>query len=340
MRDGLARPKPGTQRESFIRTSASAYPFLVTTILRSTPFLLTRVPIAAFLVLAGAGVAVGCSAETTSADDVLGAARIDRDEETPTTPPNYVGAEEDASSAKSIYRGNPLCRVQGDTCMPDDDGIRKTVGVQHCGPRTPLETDAGTSMPSDPTEGCRVRKASGNIAPSCQPETGAGGDGVACETGADCAVGFDCVVGTSGDKAKACRHYCCVGACKTQRAQNGGPTFCDVQRLAEFAINVPVCMPLKTCKPFLSSQQCAQNETCAIVSDSGDFGCVTVGDKQVGESCDEDHCATNLTCLGQPGARKCVQLCDPTKASSCGPIQKCATSPIFKDANVGICQAP
>lgn len=294
--------------------------------------------LAALLVL-GAGIAVGCSAEDAGAELTMRAGPERGDESNAPTPEAFLGDEDASTGTKSIYRGNPLCRVEAKTCMPDDDGTRKTVGVEHCGQRTALEPEAG-SVTYDLTEGCRVTKANGDVAPSCQAETGTGGDGASCETGADCAVGFDCIVGTlSGDKVKTCRHYCCVGSCKTQTTQNGGPTFCDVQRLAEFAVNVPVCIPLKRCKP-LTANQCSASETCAIVSESGDFGCVTVGDRQVGESCDEDHCAADLTCIGQPGGRKCAQLCDPTKSTSCGSNQKCETSPIFKDANVGICKEP
>ncbi|MBS2017617.1 MAG: hypothetical protein JST00_32360 [Deltaproteobacteria bacterium] len=293
--------------------------------------------LAAWLLL-GASVVVGCSAQSSDST-FAGSPPPIRDDEVPTAPPDALLAE-DAATGKSVYRGNPLCRVQANTCMPDDDGTRKTGGVEHCGSSASGgDTDAG-GVP-DPTEGCRVTKdGAGSVAPSCRPETGAGGDGASCETGADCAVGFDCVVSAAaGGKAKACRHYCCAGNCRTQLSQNGGPTFCDVQRLAEFPLNVPVCMPIKRCEP-LSTSQCSANETCAIVSDSGDFGCVTVGDRQVGESCDEDHCAAELTCIGQPGARKCARLCDPTKSTSCGSSQKCMTNPIFKNENVGICQNP
>lgn len=307
--------------------------------MRSTLTLFSSYRTLAALLVVGGGLAVGCSAQDESGV-LFGRAVPERDPDNGAPPTDRLAGEEDAATpTKSIYRGNPLCRVETSTCMPDDDGKSKTQGVEHCAKGTLAEPDAsGTTY--DLTEGCRVTKSNDLVAPSCQKETGTGGDGASCETGADCAVGFDCVVGTSaGDKVKSCRHYCCVGTCKTQTSQNGGPTFCDVQRLAQFALNVPVCMPLKRCKPLLASQ-CSPSETCAIVSESGDFGCVAIGDRQVGESCDEDHCATDLTCIGQPGARKCALLCDPMKSTSCGQSQVCETSPIFKDANIGICKDP
>src|SRR5205085_7207753 len=95
-----------------------------------------------------------------------------------------------------------------------------------------------------------------------------------------------------------CRRYCCSGSCGTYRSQNGAETFCDVQKLQASTTKVPVCMPIKTCKLFTPGE-CAETETCSVVTDDGTTGCVANGNAAVGESCDQDHCGMDLTCLGQ-----------------------------------------
>lgn len=153
---------------------------------------------------------------------------------------------------------------------------------------------------------CALARSGDAIAPECTlDETGEGADGAQCETSADCAPGFDCVV---GEKVTVCRHYCCAGTCEGRPSQSGGATFCDVQRLVDVNTKAPVCMPLKACQ-LLATGKCAANESCAVVTADGETGCVTVVEQQVGDSCDADHCAADLTCLGQPGNRKCYKLC-------------------------------
>ena len=121
-------------------------------------------------------------------------------------------------------------------------------------------------------------------------------------------------------------------------SQNGGATFCDIQSLVDVNQKAPVCMPLKRCK-LLGTGECTATETCAVVTESGDTGCVTIGEEQVGASCDLDHCAAKLTCLGQPGSRKCYQLCK-VGSGDCGSPQVCTTSTLFKEPTYGTCQKP
>ena len=92
---------------------------------------------------------------------------------------------------------------------------------------------------------------------------------------------------------KACRHYCCGGTCKGNLS-NGSATFCDVQTLADVSQKAPVCMPLKRCNKLLGVSECGATETCTVVTEGGDTGCVVVGDKQVGDSCDDAHCGAKL----------------------------------------------
>jgi hypothetical protein len=140
-----------------------------------------------------------------------------------------------------------------------------------------------------------------------------------------------------------CRRYCCTGSCSTSISQNGGKTFCDVQKVVptktgtqEF--KAPVCMPLKSCQ-LLTAGQCKVGETCAIVTEKGETGCVANGNAGVGKSCDEDHCNANLICLGQPGSRTCYALCRlDGSAAPCGPTQVCETSALFADKEYGVCK--
>lgn len=299
---------------------------------RSTRFSL-KVALAALALGASASVGAGCTSDATSAfaDDQPGAPLDDQGamngEPTPPTT--------DASVKPALYRGNPLCKVT-DQCMPDDDGYRRTSGTPEC---VPPASDAGDAAAADegPTYACRIARTQGTIASTCVEDgAGDGVDGTSCEVGTDCAAGYDCVAGEKG--TKTCRHYCCTGSCKGQSSQNGGTTFCDVQPLVDVNQKAPVCMPVKRCT-LLESGECSAAESCAVVTEAGETGCVTIGDKQVGASCDEDHCAAGLTCLGQPGSRKCFKLCK-VNANDCGPSLVCTTSTVFKEPDFGICQKP
>jgi len=191
------------------------------------------------------------------------------------------------------------------------------------------ETDASTMI-----RVCRVRKRGDGYVASCEDETnGLGTDGATCTEGADCAPGFDCI---AGDKGGTCRRYCCSGSCAAQTAHNGGPTFCDIRKLVDFTEHlVPVCLPLKTCK-LLQAGQCGDTETCAVVTEKGDTGCVEIGNANVGDSCESQHCAAGLTCFGSPGDRRCYKLCK-VDGADCGPTQKCTTGAVFQDTTFGVC---
>lgn len=302
---------------------------------RSTPFT-SKLVFAALALGVSAALAAGCSTQT--ADSVL--------RDSPAPPLNDDQGSSGATTLPTVdaaapqtspYRSNPLCYVGSNDCMPDDDAYHQTTGTKECATALPDGGDAGTSG-ALPSVGCRIGRdaKTGAIATTCEKTTSpAGGDGTTCETGADCAAGFDCI---SGEKGKACRHYCCAGTCKDRLSQNGGATFCDVQSLVDVNQKAPVCMPLKRCK-LLGTGECASNESCAVVTEGGDTGCVTVGEQQVGAACDADHCAANLTCLGKAGARKCFKLCK-ANSNDCGASEICATSTVFKDPTFGICQKP
>lgn len=232
-----------------------------------------------------------------------------------------------APPPKDAYRGSPLCHLNEGTCDPDDDGSKPNASYAKPCAKAP-DPDAGTvSAP----EGCRI-SGTGAI-PACLEANPSGTDGAKCESGAECAPGFDCVV--SGDAAY-CRRYCCSGSCGTHRSQNGAETFCDVQTLEGSTTKAPVCMPIKTCKLFTVGE-CAETETCSVVTDDGTTGCVANGDAKVGEACDTEHCSAGLTCLGQAGSRKCLQLCRSKTGPTCPANQFCKTATIFPDPAIGVC---
>ena len=244
-----------------------------------------------------------------------------------------------ASPPTAAYHANPLCHIDGDegttTCMPDDDATSQSrTGAGSCAePGDPGAMQDGATPPTM-VKACRIESRDGGFAATCSTGLATGTDGAKCEHGDDCGPGFDCV---SGDKGtKTCRHYCCGGTCATYAA-NGSVTFCDVQSLVDVNQTAPVCMPIKRCAALLvQSGECAANETCTVVTDGGDTGCVQIGQQNVGESCDEAHCAADLACLGQPGARKCYRLCH-VNGNDCPASQECVPNLAFKDANDGIC---
>lgn len=257
---------------------------------------------------------------------------------------------DDAGTAPADAPRYGLCNVgEGSACDPDDDGLHapRRSGVGRCdtswadagsgagagADNNGEAQDAGPAQKKAIT-GCRLTADEGETAPQCLPSNPGGTDGSSCESGEDCAPGFDCVEGAKGP---VCRRYCCSGSCEGSLSQTGGPTFCDVKRLVEVDRLAPVCMPLKRCT-LLDEKSCAGNETCAI-TETGTAGCVPIGKVKEGASCEAEHCATGLTCLGAPGSRKCYQLCRVGE-NTCSESQVCKTSALFKDPQFGVCGGP
>lgn len=285
---------------------------------------MSSIPLHRFVLLV-ATVALGAVACSNSEDASLFEGRNDgtsggTNPTGPEEPPPPTPITSDGGPPKSQYKWNPLCHLeQNPVCVPDDDG---------------RSTALGPKCTTGDDHGCRLARNMTALGPACGPTTEKGLDGVACQTGADCARGFDCVEGTKGN---VCRRYCCAGSCGTNTSQNGGDTFCDVQKLVDPMAKGPVCMPLKRCT-LLKAGECADNETCATVGE-GRTGCVAKGEAGIGKSCDEQHCAAELTCIGVPGSRKCYQLCK-VSASGCPSNQMCKTSAAFSDSSFGVCTAP
>jgi hypothetical protein len=234
----------------------------------------------------------------------------------------------DAAAPSAPYRGSPLCHINENTCDPDDDDGSKASANYAAECAKPNAPDSG--IVTDP-KGCRLTGTTAE--PTCLEADLAGTDGAKCESGADCAPGFDCVASSD---VGYCRRYCCSGSCGTHRSQNGAETFCDVQKLEGSAVKAPVCMPIKTCKLFTLGE-CAENETCSVVTDNGTTGCVANGSANAGEACDQEHCNAGLTCLGQAGNRKCFQLCRTKLGPACASNEICKPNPIFTDPTIGVC---
>ena len=239
------------------------------------------------------------------------------------------------ASEKDSPSGSPLCGVTVNHCLPDDDGqTALSPSLRACAeqPDAGGDTADGSTTPA-----CRIVETNtGDFAPECKEGDRRGVDGVPCGAGSDCAPGFDCV---DGEKGPVCRRYCCSGSCEAHTSQNGGPTFCDIQTLVDYRrddVKAPVCMPVKTCK-LLRQGECSDKETCAVINEQGDTGCVALGAAKAGEPCDKDHCALDLTCLGSLGNRRCYKLCR-VDGADCEPTQICTTGSVFQDTTFGVCK--
>jgi len=312
-----------------------------------------RIAALAVLVLAplGAAAAAGCgglgvssTAAFSAGGDSNGAGVGEDGGASPA--PGFGGGGVDAGTTTPTvtFKSNPLCAAKpSGTCDPqlDNTGAAGETATAVC----LALLDAGASAPDGeapdagpspmPHYACHVaRNPNGGVAPVCLPEGKMVGT---CTESAQCTAGHECV-GDGTNVDAQCRRYCCESnACDAT-------TFCDVQPIiGTTGTMVPVCMPLASCELLsLSPTQCP-NQQCGIALDGKELEiktCLDVGPRMVGEDCETDHCAKDLTCLGAPGARKCFQLCDTNKGTvhGCPMGQMCQSSgTTFKGGSVGIC---
>jgi hypothetical protein len=273
----------------------------------------------------------------------------------------------DAAATAPALTGSPLCNygfadTTSHTCLPDSDdaGAQQcllsvadaaTADLQEYGTDAAaptsggVTTDAGTLPGSAQDSGVALTDAGPILTPACHVvETtadgglwrtqtctvaGTGAEGAQCQVSTDCAATYECVE-TPGQ----CRHYCCDGNSACDGTYT--PSFCDVQPVVSGKFNVPVCVPISHCSLFGT---CPTGETCAVVKDDGTTSCVDVGDAQAGDPCDETHCASGLTCLGNSGSRTCFKLCHVDTPSDCPSGTTCSGSAqLFTDPAYGICQ--
>jgi hypothetical protein len=247
----------------------------------------------------------------------------------PTT--SFNGGDAASPEKEGGTRGSPLCGFASGECSPDDDGTSALAQGAY-----PCATSPEAGVDPSNYQGCRVAKTNNGIGPECGAADPKGTDGASCSKGSDCAPGFDCV---EGEQGSVCHHYCCAGTCGSQSSRNGGPTFCDIRKLVDPNLEqhlAPVCMPIKTCK-LLHAGDCGVKETCAVVTENGDTGCVPRGNAKAGSPCDNEHCDENLTCLGSPGDRRCYKLCR-VDGADCGAMQTCTTGSVFQDTAFGVCK--
>ncbi len=254
------------------------------------------------------------------------------------------GASEAATTSSVNKWGSALCGVQFG-CDPDEaaqcsplaadfkgDAGAGTPSLVDAGSPAPngdasVPYDAGNANPADGIYACRVARrasANGTIGAQCVA-AGAGKDGDACRASADCGPGFECV-GSPGQ----CRRYCCATPCGNERV-------CDKQIVTgNEGLTVPVCMPIHPCK--LLGKSCPNGETCGIADQiDGRTSCLAAGAAQAGESCEQENCAGDHTCLGEVGARLCYKLCSKSH-SDCPSGSKCkGTTPLFQDPDLGVC---
>ncbi len=264
-------------------------------------------------------VAVGC-ASTEKGGGNVEPSFVD-DDASASPDGGFDQADSDAGNKTESPIGSPLCHVTKATCYPD--GPIGSNGAARGGFACESDADAGDGA----SFACRVVPGS-QATPGVGCEAaGEGGDGATCRTGTDCAAGFDCV----GDPGR-CRRYCCSGACDS----SGGKSFCDITPQAGTLLPIPVCTPVRGCE--LLKDSCGMGESCAVVGD-GVTSCTKIGTAQAGQSCDEEHCAENLSCLGNVGSRKCYKLCALAAPASCGAGLTCKAFGLVKDPTVGICAA-
>lgn len=246
------------------------------------------------------------------------------------------GASLDAGeggTAPVAHDGNPLCNASHfmGACYPDDPPTAKSCGLTY----GDAEAAAPTSL------GCRVTPVAGpansgvsaasTVEPACFP-AGIGTDGTVCTDGSDCLPGYDCVGNGT------CRRYCCEGDSSCPSSD-----FCDVQPLTQAqGVVIPVCVPIQHCTLLdgnSGANDCPADETCAVVRpENGTTGCVQVGTAHATDSCESQHCARGLTCVGAWGQQVCYTLCHTATAAECSTTQACEGGfPMFPDPAFGIC---
>jgi hypothetical protein len=282
--------------------------------------------------VAAAWLAAGCSLSFSSSNGAAG-------EDTTPPPPvrtyepdasdaSYTMAAEPAESATvSTPQGSPLCNASPYVggCYPDTPTTAQACGIAS----DAGESDRGLDDEDQPLA-CRVQPAGdagdAGVASACEP-AGLGVDGNPCLHGTDCAAGFECV-------QNACRHYCCAGNTSCSVSD-----FCDIQPTTDSPDTiVPVCMPVQPCV-LLAEGGCLPGQSCAVVREDGTTSCETVGSAGPGASCDREHCAAGLVCLGAVGARQCYTLCYTATMVGCSAGQLCTGGlPLFPDPAVGWCQ--
>ncbi len=229
-----------------------------------------------------------------------------------------------ADASAVTYQGSPLCQASRATgCYPDD-----MINACDIAPES-SSSDGGPDANVNATPACHVVADGAKVVTKCLQSTVAGMYASTCAHSTECSPGYECVEGGT------CRHYCCAGNSACSFSQ-----FCDVQPVEEApGTLVPVCLTQFQCV-LLDPDTCPPDEQCSVVRDNGATSCVEVGTAQDGASCDAEHCARGLVCLGALGSRRCEPLCNtayPTKCAATG--RTCVGMlPLFPNPTFGVCQ--
>ena len=184
-----------------------------------------------------------------------------------------------------------LCGGSSPVCVP---------GTEDCTPGGP--SGMGNSGAGGNMIACQlVAEASKAVAACASVGEFAAGD--PCESAAHCGAGLGCVATPSGG---VCRAYCCdeVEDCAAD-------TYCAPLAMAESAVKVPVCIPVKKCQP-LDDTTCDNGQTCTIVRDDGTTSCVDPGPGLRSEGC---PCAPGFVCSKINNT--CLQLCQLGNDADC-----------------------
>jgi len=149
---------------------------------------------------------------------------------------------------------------------------------------------------------CQLSEVDDAVVAACKG-VGSFGEGSPCQSVDDCAAGLGCVATPSGG---ICRPYCCgdVETCPSS-------TYCAPTQMAESSLQIPVCVPAKSCK-LLDDSSCSNGQICTVVRADGTTSCVDPGPGMLNESC---PCAAGFFCFKVTNT--CLKLCHIGNDAEC-----------------------
>jgi hypothetical protein len=82
---------------------------------------------------------------------------------------------------------------------------------------------------------------------------------------------------------------------------------------------VGLCVGQDLCNPAEKAAACPQGETCSIVSQSGETGCVPAGTAMLGDACNQqNNCMSGGVCLNVGDGQLCYEACDAQNPCTTG----------------------
>jgi hypothetical protein len=326
-----------------------------------------------------AAITLGAACAANSSSDAFSSGYTPVPTDASTSAPD-IGLGSDAGSTSpstNPVQGNPLCNAShySGRCYPDDLTTAQACGIAPDGSAN-YDLDAGYG---DAAVACHVIPlADAGVAPACTV-AGTGTDGDTCRTSTDCAPSFECV-GQGVCRQYCCYSTCdSTQFCDIQRetAAAGGlpvPVCMPIQPCTLLSKAAPAAVdgghgatdadtgdadtadgngggpnaPDGNAADGNTAGAnapgtCAADQTCAVVALTSGVAltsCVQNGNAGVGASCESEHCAAGLMCIGTSGNRRCYQLCHTLDASTdCPSTQTCSGGlPLFTDPMAGVCR--